>query len=70
MTGLLSLAVFQSVMLNRLEMWVMTPRIGRLLGGFRNRVARRLTRRIPQQGRDRVWFYHPLEDVMVEVVLQ
>ena len=48
----------------------MTPRIGRVLGGFRNRVARRMTGQQPWKGRDSGWVYPPLEEAMVEVVLQ
>ena len=64
------LEVFQYVMLYGLEMWIMTPRIGRLLGGFHHRVARRLMWRQPRRGRDGVWVYPPLEDAMEEAGLQ
>ena len=46
------------------------PYIGSVLGGFHHRVASRLTGRQPWQGRDRVWVYLPLDDVMAEVELQ
>ena len=64
------LTVFQSVMLYGLETWVMTPRIGRVLGGFHHRVARRLTGRQPRQVREIVWVYPPLEDAMTEAGFQ
>ena len=48
----------------------MTPPIGRVLGGFRHRVDRRLTGKQPWRIRDGVWFYPPLEDVMTEARLQ
>ena len=48
----------------------MTPRIGRVWGGFHHRVTCRLTGRKPRRGRDNVWAYPLLEDVMAEVGLQ
>ena len=52
------------------ETWVVTPRIGRFGGGFHHRVARRLTGRKPHIGRDGVWLYPPLEDMMAEAGMQ
>ena len=46
------------------------PPIGRLLGGFYHKVARRLTGRQPRLWRDGLWIYPPLEDVIVEAGLQ
>ena len=48
----------------------MTPHIGRVLGGFYNRVVCRLTGRQPRRGRYRVCIYFLLEDAMVESILQ
>ena len=45
------------------------PPIGRLLGGFHHKVARRLTGRQPRLGRDGLWIYPPLEDAIVEAGL-
>ena len=64
------LAVVQSVMLYRLDTWVMAPRVGSVLGGFHHRVDRRLVGMQPLQGRYGVWVYPPLEEVMAEVGLQ
>ena len=64
------LVVVQSVIIFGSETWVMTPRIVRLLGGFRHRVARRLTVRQPWQGRVGLWSYLPLEDTMAGALLQ
>ena len=64
------LAVVQLVNIYGLETWVMTPHIGRVLGRFHHRVARRLTGRQPWRGRDGVWIKPPLEDVMAEAGLQ
>ena len=63
------LVVVQLVILNRSEMWVVIPYIGRIWGGFYKRVARRLTGRKFWRGRDGVWVYPPLEDAMAEAVL-
>ena len=56
----------QAFMLYRSEMWVMTLRIGRVLGGFYNRVARRMTWRKPHRRRDGEWVYPLLEEAMAE----
>ena len=64
------MAVVQAVMLYRLETWVMTPRIGRVLGGFHHRVARRLTGQHPRRGQDGGWVYLPLAEAMAETGLQ
>ena len=64
------LAVVQSVLLYRSEIWFMTPHIVRVLGGFYHRVVCRLTGSQPWRGRDEVWLYRPLEDAMVEAELQ
>ena len=45
-SGFLSKAVVQAVLLFSLENWVVTPHIGRALGGFRYQVAQRLTGRL------------------------
>ena len=41
--GRIYVAVVQAVMIYGLETWVITSHIGRVLGGFHNRVACRLT---------------------------
>ena len=69
-SGQIYLAVVQLIILYGSETWVMTPRIGRVLGKFYHRMAHRLTGRQPRQGRDRVWVYPLLEDVMSEAGLQ
>ena len=55
--GQIYLVVVQSVFLYGSETWFMTPIIGRVLGRFHQRVARRMTGWQPQQGRDSVWVY-------------
>ena len=54
----------------RSDMWVMTPRIGRVWGRFHHRVACRLTGRKLMIGRYRVWIYPLLEDEMTEAGMQ
>ena len=54
-SGQIYLTVTQSVMLYKSDTWVKTPHIGRVLGGFHHRVARRMTGRQPWRGRDVVW---------------
>ena len=46
-------AVVHAVLLFGSETWVLTPRMGRALGSFQKRVARRLTRR--QRRREGRW---------------
>ena len=41
--GMFYVAVVQAVLIYRSEMWVMSPRIGKMLGGFYHWVAHRLT---------------------------
>ena len=48
----------------------MTPRTGRVSGGFHHSVAYRLTGRQPRRGRDGMWIYPLLEDAMEEAGLQ
>ena len=67
--GRIYVVVVQAFILYRSETWVTTPHIGRVLGGFRHRVARRMTGQQPWKGRDSGWVYPPLEEAMVEVVL-
>ena len=62
----INLAVVQKVMMYRSETWVMTTRIGRVLGEFHQWVACNLTGRQPQRGRYGVWVYLLLEDAMEE----
>ena len=56
--------------LYRYETWVMTPHIGRVLGGFHHRLACSLPGGKPQIGREAVWTCPLLEDAMAEAVLQ
>ena len=69
-SGSIYVAVSQVIMLYRLETWVMTLLIGRVLGGFRHRVAHRLMGRQYRRGNDVGWVYPPLEDAMTEAGLQ
>ena len=64
------LAVVQSVMIYGSETWVMTLRMGRVLGWFHLRVAHSLMGRKPWRIRDGILIYPSLEDVMAEAGLQ
>ena len=63
------LVVVQLVMIYGSKTWVMTPHIGRVLGGFHHRVALRLMGRQPWRGRYGVWVYTLREDAEGEAVL-
>ena len=69
-SGIIYVVVVQAVLLHGLETWVMTPHIGRVLGGFHHRVACRLTRWQHCIGRDGKWVYILLEEAMEEERLQ
>ena len=68
--GKIYLAVVQSVLIYGSVTWVLTPRIQRVLGGFHYMVAGMVIGRQPWKGRDRGWFYPPLEDAMAEAGFQ
>ena len=50
-------AIVQAVLLFGSETWVVTPRMGRVLGGLQDQVAQRLTGRLAQQKTERKWEY-------------
>jgi len=59
-------AIIQSVLLYCCETWVVSKAVLRVLAGFHNRVARRLSGRLPyreQPGSD-VWIYPPIEEAL------
>ena len=64
------MAVEKLVLLYRLETWVLTPRMKRVLVGFHHSMDRRLTGKQPWKGRDRGWVYSPLDDAVAEAGLQ
>ena len=67
--GRVYVEVVQAVMLYRSDTWVMTPHIGRSLGGSHHRVDRRLMGRQPWRGWYSGWMYPPLESTMAETLL-
>ena len=69
-TGNLYMALVQAVLLFGLETLVISPRIGRILGGYRHQVVRRMMRQKSRQQVDGSWVYPPLDTAMVEVVLE
>ena len=50
-------AVVQLVLIFGAETWVVTPRNGRVLGGFQYQVAQRLKGRIPRRQTDKKCYY-------------
>ena len=62
--------VVQAVLLFGLETWVVTPLMGRALGGFQDQVERRLTGRIPWKKTDRKWEYTSTATARDEAGLQ
>ena len=65
-SGMFFKAVVQAVLLFGSETWVMTPCMGRTLGGVQHRVARRITGRQPKRQVGGSWEYPPLEAAMQE----
>ena len=56
-SGLFFKSVVQEVLLFGLGTYVVTPRMGRSLGGFQYQVARRMAGRLPRRKPDRKWTY-------------
>ena len=50
-------AVIQAVLIFGVETWVVTPRMGKTLGGFRTQVERLLTGKLPLRTTDGTWKY-------------
>ena len=69
-SGLFYIAEVQVVLLYGSETWVMYPLIGRMMGGFHQRVVCRLTGQQPRRRKYGMWVYPPLMEAMVEVGLQ
>ena len=68
--GTLYRAVVQAVLIFRSETWMMSPLIGKALGGFHHRVIHQLTGRYPRHQVDGSWVYPHLEAVTVEAGLE
>ena len=56
-SGFFFKVIVQSVLLFGAEMWVVTPHMRRFLGGFQDKVARRLMRRMKHRSLGRRWEY-------------
>ena len=52
-------AVVKEVLLYGLEMWVTTPRIGKILGGLNHRFSRMMAGQQIRIGRNGGWVYPP-----------
>ena len=59
-------SVTQQVLLFGAKTWVLTKKMESALDAFQGRVARRLTGRQPQRGRDGGWFYPSLAGALKE----
>ena len=59
-------ALVQQVLLFGAEMWVLTPRIERVLESFMHGAARRIKGRQPRRGWDGKWYYPSLREAMQE----
>ena len=70
MSGTLFKAVVQAVLLFGSETWVLSPCMGRTLGGFQHWVVRLLTGKQPWRLTDGRWEYPPLEEAMREAGLE
>ena len=62
--------VVQATLLFGTETWVVSPRIGKTLGGFHHRVYHRLSVMSPRRGTTGMWVYPPLDAAMMEVFLE
>ena len=60
-------ALVQAVLIFGSETWVLTPRMGRALGIFQHRVARRITGRHTKRQDEGGWEYTRLLAVIEEV---
>ena len=63
-------AVVQVTLLFGADTWVMSPRIGKTLGGFHHRVFHWLVLMRPRQDIAPRWFHPPLDAVMASVGLE
>ena len=69
-SGTLYKAAVQANLLFGSETWVMTPRIGRILGGFYHRLDHCLAGMNPRNGTAGRWEYPPLEAEMAAAGLE
>ena len=65
-SGFFFKASVQSVLLFGEETWVVTPRIGRVMGSFQHQVVRRLTSWLPHRRSDGRWEYISAETAREE----
>ena len=69
-SGIFFEAAVQAALLFVLEIWYMTPHMGRSLSGFKHRLARHIKGRKPRRLLGGIWWYPPLEEVMQETWLE
>ena len=61
-------AVVQLVLIFGTEIWVVAPRMGRVLGEFQDKLSLQFIGRIPQRRTDVKWEYNSLVAAIEEVV--
>ena len=66
-SGFFFKAVVQSVLIFGGKMWVVIPRMGQVLGGFQEQVARLLTGWMPRQRSDGRWVCTSVEAAIEEL---
>ena len=54
-SGLFLMAMIQAILLFKADTWVVTPHIGKALGGFQTQVEIRLTGKLPRRITDGAW---------------
>ena len=67
--GIFYVAVVQEVLLFGSDMWVMTPRLEKALGGFRHRSVRQMVGMFPKRQQGVIWVYPPIGAALATVVL-
>ena len=65
-SGSVCVAAVQAILLFRSEIWVATPYIERIWGGFHHRVARRISGKTTNWRAEGTWEYPPLGEEMRE----
>ena len=69
-SGRFYLDIMQADLIFGVEIWVISPCIGKVMGGFHNKMDWRISGKKPWQWADRSWDYPPLEEAMREAFLE
>ena len=68
--GRFYVAVVQSVLIFRSKMWVVSPRLDKLLNSFHRYVVRQMSGMVPKLQRDGTWVYTPIGAALEMVGLE